>query len=169
MSDVNGSPDSDFSRLDRFIIGVLVVATGAAFVLMVIAVFAAVLLREVVEIGLPWLEEVARYLLIWSVFLGTAVLARNNDHITIDAISNALPTSANTVIRVVVALLGILIASYFAYLGWLFTARAYQQQQLSLTGYLPVWIGYLVIPVGLGLVAVSYLLSLIALFRDRRP
>lgn len=165
---MDSQADSILSRIDRFVSGVLVVTTGVAFALMVLAVFAAVILREIVEIGWPWLEEIARYLLIWSVFLSAAILARRNEHITIDVIFNWLPPSLKMLVRVAIALLGIFIAGYFAYLGWHFTARAYQQGQMSLTGYLPVWIGYLVIPLGLGLGALSYLLWLLESLRGRR-
>jgi len=68
---------------------------GLMLLTMVIVVFLQILVRFVlpkmgVIVSVPWTEELARYLLIWCIFLGAAAATRSNDLIAMDTLSFAL-------------------------------------------------------------------------------
>lgn len=54
------------------------------FTVMVILVAIQILTRFVIDFPISWSEEIARYLMIYIVFLGSALLVRKNGHIAID-------------------------------------------------------------------------------------
>ncbi len=154
--------------IDRICFHLLKALMGIAFVAMLISVFLSVVLRELGYMPFPWLEEASGYLVVWSVFLSAPVLARRNQHISVDIFYEHLSTRGRKVVNVLVAVLGIGVIGYLAYMGWSFTYTAYRFGDMSLSGYIPAWMGYLAIPLGLGLTAVAYLLWLIDLVRPRK-
>ncbi|MAL00817.1 MAG: hypothetical protein CL536_01505 [Alcaligenaceae bacterium] len=159
-SDNSAPPSSPglFSRIDRACFAVLKFLAGLSFLLMIFSVFISVALREVGLMPYPWVEEVWRYLVVWSVFLSAAVLARRNEHISIDVFYAHVSRPVRKLINIASALLGVVLIGYFAYMGWGFSYTAYRFNDMSLSGYIPVWLAYAAIPVGLGLTALAYLL-----------
>jgi len=58
---------------------------------MVVVLSLQVFFRYVLHAPLYWSEELARILLIWSVFLGANLAFRSGSHMSIDVVSNILP------------------------------------------------------------------------------
>lgn len=160
-------PPSMFSRIDRACFAALKFLVGLSFLLMIFSVFISVALREIGIMPYPWVEEVSRYLVVWSVFLSAAVLARRNEHISIDVFYAHVPRWARKLINIASALLGIVLIGYFAYMGWGFSYTAYRFNDMSLSGYIPVWLAYAAIPAGLGLTALAYFLWGVDVLRNR--
>ncbi|MEX0730755.1 MAG: TRAP transporter small permease [Aquisalimonadaceae bacterium] len=156
-----------FDYADRLFFGFLKLVTGVAFVAMLVSVFSAVILREVVDLPIPWLEEVSRYFLIWSVFLGATVLARQNSHISVDVLRQFMPPLVKKVVDICIAITGISLAGYFSYLATGFTVMAYEFSEMSLSGYLHAWTGYAAVPLGLALAVIAYALWGMDIVRDR--
>lgn len=77
----------------------LVKLCGLALVVMVLSVTLGILVRFVfshmdLHIRASWTEEVSRYLMIWSVFVGGAVAARSGKLIGVEALVANLPRPA---------------------------------------------------------------------------
>ena len=81
-------------RLEERIINVFekLVAT-ICVVSMVVVLFLQVFTRYVLKVPLYWSEELARIILIWSVFLGADLAFRAGTHMRIDILSRKLPKS----------------------------------------------------------------------------
>jgi TRAP-type C4-dicarboxylate transport system permease small subunit len=60
---------------------------------MVFVLFLQVFTRYVLKVPLYWSEELARIILIWSVFLGANLAFRAGTHMRIDILSRKLPKS----------------------------------------------------------------------------
>lgn len=161
------TPPSMFSRIDHACFTALKFLVGVSFLLMIFSVFISVALREIGIMPYPWVEEVSRYLVVWSVFLSAAVLARRNEHISIDVFYAHVSRPVRKLINIASALLGLVLIGYFAYMGWGFSYTAYRFNDMSLSGYIPVWLAYAAIPVGLGLTALAYLLWGVDTLRNR--
>ena len=56
----------------------------AAFSGMIVSVLAEIFFRYVFSMSLTWAEELARFLGIWTIFLGSAVLVKKRLHLSID-------------------------------------------------------------------------------------
>lgn len=74
------------------LVGILLAA--AIFAIVIVAVF----MRYVLGGSFSWSEEVPRYLLIWTSFLGAAVGVARDEHIAFDLVYNRLPPGPRLVL-----------------------------------------------------------------------
>lgn len=86
-----------FSTLEKVIIALLVVA----LTLMVVFIFTQVFARFVLNKPLSWTEELSRHLMIWMVFLATAVGYRHGAHLFIDLLPSKLSKKGKMVLLLI--------------------------------------------------------------------
>lgn len=58
----------------------------ASLVFNVVLIFVQVIMRTVFRNSLSWSEELARYIFIWQIWLGTSIAVRENEHIRVTLI-----------------------------------------------------------------------------------
>ena len=83
---------------------------GIAFVLTVYQVFSRFVLNSEFMLGIfpganrlsfTWIEEMIRYLFIWGVFVGAALVYKLRGHATVDMLNHVLPTKWKTGLMIV--------------------------------------------------------------------
>lgn len=90
LTPVSDALDKLCSVLIVVMLGLMVVITGAQIVC------------RTWFTALSWSDEVTRYLLIWSTFLGASVVYRHSGHIAITFVQDLLPAKAGKALRVLV-------------------------------------------------------------------
>ena len=106
--------------LDR-ISDVLDKICGAICVLMIAAMVILTTLQIVFRTwftALSWSDEVTRYLLVWSTFLGATCVYRHSGNISITFIQEAFPVKISKVLRVVVHVVCFVLFVVLLYYGW---------------------------------------------------
>ncbi len=73
------------------------VAVCVLFLAMIILVAGQVILRFVFKSGFAWAEEFARFMFVWLVYLSLSYATRQNRHIRLTILSNALPETGRKV------------------------------------------------------------------------
>ena len=68
--------------------------------------------------ALSWSDEVTRYLLVWSTFLGATCVYRHGGNIAITFIQEAFPEKISKVLRVVVHAVCFVLFAVLLYYGW---------------------------------------------------
>lgn len=109
--------ESSFKIIDK----VLYWTVAALFGTMAVAVFLQVIFRYIFRSPLFWSEELARYLFVWSSFLGGAIAARKGSHIGLELIQNAVPGILKLILRFLASLISSLyfgIVFYFCIEMW---------------------------------------------------
>jgi len=96
-----------------------------------------------------WTEEIARYLLICTVFIGAAIGVRKNNHIQVDFFYRILPRSIMRVLSTLVDLARIAFLAYAVYLTYALMTRI-GGQPMSVINW-PIGIMYAVVLVGFSL------------------
>lgn len=96
---------------------------GIALGLMVASVFIGVLARFVFthagyRLSVPWTEEVSRYLMIWTVFLGGAVAARHGKLIGVEFVVQTLPPHMGRLVKYVALVLSMVFYVLLCVVGW---------------------------------------------------
>jgi TRAP-type C4-dicarboxylate transport system permease small subunit len=81
----------------------LEVALGLLLVALVCVTFAAVIGRYVLNVSMPWSEELIRLLFVWLVMIGAA----RSPHMRIDLLENILSPAARRTVNVLIAFLSI--------------------------------------------------------------
>ena len=145
------------ARVDRWLTGIEHALLGSAILGASVILFGNVVLRYFFAKGLVWAEELVRYLIIWMVFIGGSVAARQSSHINVDVLVNLLPERSRMlalrVLRVLAALFSVALCVWGARLVLLIKASG----QITPGLQMPTYWAYLAIPVGAALMALRFL------------
>jgi len=124
---------------------------GLMLLTMVAVVFLQILVRFVlpkfgVVLALPWTEELARYLMIWCIFLGAAAATRAGDLIAMDTLTTVLAPKNAWRLKLLAYLVTM---AFFAFL----IAVGVRWMEFGLMEYstvmgIPMALVYLAMPVG---------------------
>ena len=90
LTPVSNLLDTVCSAAIVFMLGAMVIITGAQIIC------------RTWFTALSWSDEVTRYLLIWSTFLGATVVYRHNGHISVTLLQDAVKPAIAKVLRVLV-------------------------------------------------------------------
>jgi len=103
-----------------------------AFVLfwaLAIIVFVQFFTRYVLNDSLAWTEEIARYALIWVVFVGAVMVTRRNTHIAVELVANLLPPNwIRTVLLASIDIIKLLFMGLLAYFSLTIIERMHYQR-----------------------------------------
>lgn len=115
---------------------------------MVVTVFLQVFFRYVVKASLPFSEELARYLMVWVVYIGASIGAKEGAHIGVEAIVNLFPTSLKKIIVIITGILSVIFCILIIWLGFKVVFYVMQSGQRSPSMEIPMFYAYLAVPVG---------------------
>jgi TRAP-type C4-dicarboxylate transport system permease small subunit len=92
-------------------------------------VFLQFFTRYVLNDSLAWTEEIARYGLMWVVFVGGAVVTRKNTHIAVELLSNVMrPGPARTALLALIDLVKLGFLGLLAYFSVTIVERMHYQR-----------------------------------------
>lgn len=114
-----------------------------------------------------WIDEAARYLMIWVVFLAAGIALEVGRHVTVDIAYGMFPKQIVRVLYVIIDVVGFVFSLAAAYYSLTLTLFVAGTGQVSPTLGVPTYILYLAPTLGFGLLAFRYLLRL-ANVRDSR-
>jgi TRAP-type transport system small permease protein len=115
---------------------------GMTFAILISQIFT----RYVINASLHWTEEAARFLTVWTVFLGVAVALREKSLIAVEVVVQFVPKKIESIFRFIVLLVSMLLMIYLIFLGTQLSLHAADQSATALG--IPMWIPYAAIPVG---------------------
>ena len=150
-------------KVDRIIFQIENISAGIAYAIMVIVVFIGVILRYLVKTPNLYGEEVSRYLMVMSVFLGIAAGCRQKVHLSVELFISLFPKIIQKVITVFVRTLVVTVYAYMSYAGIEMVRQMKALGQTSPALRLPMWIMYAIITAGFML---SFLTELIMYVND---
>jgi TRAP-type C4-dicarboxylate transport system permease small subunit len=124
---------------------------GATLGVMVLAVAVQIVVRFLLPrlgiiVSVPWTEELARYLMIWCIFVGAAVAARSGALIAMDTLPDALPPRWGDCVRLAALAITLAFFGELIWLGWRWVE--FGQSETSTVLHAPMSWVYLALPVG---------------------
>ena len=152
--------DLVLSKLSKGIEWIMITALGA----MVVAMFAQVVLRYVFGTGFPWTEELARFLMIYMIFLGTIVLVHGDGQISITVLDEILKGQALKFLKAFQYLVGVVYSIFVTKIG--FNTLAIVSKQKSPNMRISMDKIYIIIPICTAIIAVHLLVKLVQLFTN---
>lgn len=111
-----------------------------------------------------WSEELSRFLVVWSIFIGVAIGVRKNQHIGVDAVIRFLPHKLKLASEVLLNLIGVVVIGILVFNSLEFIQHTKEYEQLSPAMRIPMYIPYIAMPVGLSLSIVHFIHNIIKLF-----
>ena len=129
-----------------------------------------VVLRYVLVESAIWHHEFVTYGLIAATFLGSPYVLLTYGHVNVDLLPHYLPMGARRWLAVLASALGLLFCAYITWQGWFFFHEAWEDGRTAGTVWNPpLWVPYLTLPLGMGLVCLQYVAQIIALIRGIEP
>ncbi len=144
-----------WDRIERIIVGLL---GGFALLIAVLQVFGRYIDPEH---AITWAEEVIVYIAVWAVMLVASDLVRTNGHVRPDLVLRLLRPQTQRWVEVFNCLVAIAFTTGMVWYGWdvVDTAVLFDQRSSSDLQF-PIWIYYMALPVGGGLMLLRYLARL---------
>jgi len=146
--------------LDRLLVRLETIFLVIFLSLMVILAFAQVVLRNVFGGGFLWGDPLVRQMVMWSGFMGAAIAASQDRHISIDALTKFLKGRVKNIVHVITSLFASVVCFYLARAAWVFMQDEKQSGSELISG-IPSWFGLIIIPLGFALLTVHLALNAI--------
>lgn len=146
-----------YRMLDRGLSLIETVILVLALVVSVAALIVDVTLRNTTGVALSWAAELTRYAIVWMVFVGGGVAAREGNHISIDVIGEILPNHLRKGLTIGSLVFSALASAVFAVISVKLVMQMFMFHQLSASLEIPMWWVYLAMPVGFGLMTLRFL------------
>ncbi|UTW11295.1 TRAP transporter small permease [Marinobacterium rhizophilum] len=112
-----------------------------------------------------WVDELVRFELVLMVFLGIGYVHDRGAHISMDILQGYFSPVLQRFLTLTINLLGLILAAYLAWLGWVYLQHMIASGQRSNSLGVPMFYLYASLPVGAFLLAVRHVSALIVTFR----
>ena len=113
-------------------------------VVMTVMIFLQVIYRYVLGESLSFSEELARYMFIWSVAMGSALALRTRSHIGVEILVERLPASMAKPAKVLACVLSLVFYGMLVWYGFEMVGETMDQESAALE--LPMGYVYLAVP-----------------------
>ncbi|MFP3918329.1 TRAP transporter small permease, partial [Lysinibacillus telephonicus] len=94
------------------------IASGVFFAIGIFLIFYGVIMRYIMNDPQAWVEEVARYAIIWGTFLGFGMALKHNQHIQVDILFDKLNKPMQFILNIVATTLSIIFCLIYTYYGY---------------------------------------------------
>lgn len=118
---------------------------------------------------LTWSEEVARYFMVWTVFIGAALGARHGVHVGIEAIVNLFPPKLTRAMYLVAGVISLAFCVLLSIYGYIVVQNIAATGQISPAMEIPMTWVYAAAPVGGILMAVHFMQAAIEKYINYSP
>jgi TRAP-type C4-dicarboxylate transport system permease small subunit len=134
-----------FLAITNMLVGFAKWSAIIAAVIMTVMVFLQVIFRYVLGEALSFSEELARYMFVWSVAMGTALALRSHSHIGVEVFVERLPARFRDPAKIVGSLLNLTFFGLLIWYGFVMVDMTMDQESAALL--LPMGYVYLAIPI----------------------
>lgn len=124
-----------------------------------------VFMRYVVNSPVTWTTEIFETFMVFAIFIGFGMALKDNQHIAVDLLYEKLPSIAKKIVDVIANSLGLGFSVFLTVMGVEMVSVAHQQGGITIDVGVPLWLTYLAMPIGMGLLLFYFLLKLINIFR----
>ncbi|MBQ8663276.1 MAG: TRAP transporter small permease [Eubacterium sp.] len=138
----------------------------AVFSAMVVVVMAIVLCRYVFHIQFIAGEEIARYLMIWSGYIGASMAFRTHSHVGVVVFAEKLPKAWQPIILKLRHIISTIVLCGLFYVCVMCFNQYLESGKMTVTTNIPTAFVYVIIPIALALGIVHTIEDIIA---DYRP
>ena len=151
------------------VLGASQLVCALAILGMAVTVSFEIIARYFFDAPTTWSQEISVYLLIALALLGLAPTLSADEHIRIDLLTLRLPVALQRWLRITALAAIAVYAAIAAYGGYEMVRQSLRFGRRSLTLLeIPVWIPQLLIPIGMGLLAATAVVGIVALLSERK-
>lgn len=127
------------------------ISSSVALLLMAIIIILQVFQRYILQNSLDWPEELARYLFIYSIYVGASFAMSERRHLEVTILRTVLGEKTGKTITVLAYLITVIFCGLMLVWGIQMVYFVFQSNQLAPALQFPMYICYIFIPLGFGL------------------
>jgi len=142
---------SFYERLEEILLVFLVA-------LLVFLGFLQILFRNLISIGIVWVDPLVRHLVLWIALLGASIATRENRHISIDLLAGYLSPALHQRVQGGLQLFSAFICLLLVHPAIRFLQDDYQVGKTLAFG-IPLWVSQAIMPVMMLVLGVRFLLQ----------
>ena len=142
---------SFYERLEEVLLVSLVI-------LMVSLGFLQILFRNLISVGIVWIDSLVRHLVLWIALLGASVATRESRHISIDIISGRISPGRYSKVQAAVHLFSALVCFLLVHPAVRFVQNDYVAGKTLAFG-IPLWLSQAVMPAMMLVMGARFLLQ----------
>lgn len=152
---------SFWRKLDT--IDILISVTALAILVLVVSL--QVFCRYVLQNSLDWTEELARYLLIWSVLFGCSYAMKEDAHLEMSILRSMAGPHMKKVIHIFSCLMCLVFCIIMLNAGIESIENIRWSEQTTPAMQIPAWIIWLAMPLGFALMGIHAVIRIIGIIR----
>ncbi len=134
----------------------------------ILVVCQMVVMRYFLNASTVWQTDYVIFALVAATLIGSPYVLLIKGHVNVDLLPMFLSHKARVVLALIACLGGLLFTSILAWTGYtLFHEALVNDWRTETIWKLPLWIPYLSLPLGIGLLALQYIADIIALLTGR--
>ena len=133
--------------IDQPLIKLRKIAVISCVLSIALIVSTSIFFRYVLNNSITWSEEIAKYLMVWMVFVGAPVAMVQSRHIAIEMFPNLFRPRIRALIFLIVNLLIVLTMAFWTYRGFTYTVGG-MSQVMSSFDKIPLGVVFASIPFG---------------------
>ncbi len=118
---------------------------------------------------LTWTEELARYFMVWTVFVGAALGARLSVHVGIEAVVTLFPAKITRAAYLISGIISMIFCGFVCYYGLAMVRNIADMGQTSPAMEIPMTWVYAAVPVGCLLMAVHFMQAAVEKYLNFTP
>ena len=149
-----------FNRLEEILLGTFLI-------LMVLLGFIQILFRNILSVGLYWIDPVLRHSVLWVALMGASVATRENRHISIDLLPEKLGAKSRSYLQVGINLFAAATCLILVPPAIRFVEEEYEVGKI-LAFHIPIWASQSIIPLMLFVLGLRFLSKAYHAFQHRR-
>jgi len=138
-------------KFDRILTRAEELFCSLGFIFATLLMFINVILRYVFKAGLPWSEELIRYVIIWATFIGIGLLARKEAHVSIDFFAAFMSKKNQRYMTLFADFVSIVFCFIMVYYSFDTVSKQIATAQKSPALQMPFYIVYFCLPLGFAL------------------
>jgi TRAP-type C4-dicarboxylate transport system permease small subunit len=142
---------SFYERLEEVLLVSLIIG-------MVSLGFLQILFRNLISVGIVWIDSLVRHLVLWIALLGASVATRENRHIAIDIISGRVSPGHYSKVQGTVQFFSALVCLLLVYPAVRFVQNDYVAGKTLAFG-IPLWLAQAVMPAMMLVMGARFLLQ----------
>ena len=141
----------------------------ATLALMVVLIFGQVVGRYIFQSAPSWTEELARYLHIYQVWIGSSYAVKIREHIKIDAFINLFQGVTRKIIDSIALIIWFSLALFLAIFGTTLIIDTMNFGQVSPAIEIPMWIPMAALPLGTIGMSIRLVQQFILVWKNNTP
>jgi len=115
--------------------------------------------------GLPWIDPLLRYSVLWGGLLGAVLATARSEHISLDVVSYLIPDAMKPWLKLFTLCFSAVVSGFLFQAALLFLKSEMEFGGNSLFGF-PYWVWYLVFPLSFGLITIHFAMSALLTVMD---